>query len=711
MEDRIIEFMEQVDFRPLKPDDLAVKMVIEEDDLEEFFTALRELETQGRLILTKKGRYGLCRHMNLFAGHLEGHSKGYAFFIPDEPKAKDIYISSENLNGAMDRDRVIIRKVKDHKYVNGREEGEVVRILTRANKRIVGHYEENGGGFVRPDERRIPQYVYVSPKDNLGAKEGDIVVVEIVKWSDGVKPLRGKVTEIIGQDNDKGTDMLKVIRKYQLPEEFSQKVWDYAANVAKIEKKDYEGRRDLRREQIVTMDGADAKDLDDAVSLKKLGNGNYLLGVHIADVGNYVKVRTPLDREAYARGTSVYFPDRVIPMLPPTLSNGICSLNPHEDRLTLSCVMEIDQKGRVVDYDIFESVISSQARLTYDAVNAVLDGDKETTLQYKEFKELFFALDELRQILYKKRENRGALMFDFPEAKVVLDEEGTPIDIKKRIQGRAESIIEECMIVANETVASEYFNRDIPFVYRVHDAPPDDKIIDLKDVLASCGLTLGVNPEDIKPYVFQKILTQIEGKPEGYLLQSVILRTMSHAVYDTENRGHFGLASDCYCHFTSPIRRYPDLCIHRVIKDMIHLPYLNEEGNSKLLVRLNEAANQSSIQERNAEDAEREATDIKMTEYMAGHIGEEFEGIISGTTNFGFFVELENTVNGLVHVSSLDDDYYEYHENTRTLMGKRNRVCYRLGDKVRVVVSRVNPEERLIDFELVKNDSFKEAKK
>ena len=701
MKDRIIEFMEQVDFRPLKPEDLASKMAIADQDLAAFFTALRELESEGRLILTKKGRYGLCRHMNLIAGYIEGHQKGYAFCIPDEKAHKDLYIASANLNGAMDRDRVIVRKIKDHKYVNGREEAEVVRVLTRANKRLVGSYEENDGvGLVRPDERRISQCVIVPLEAALSAQDGDIVVVEITKWPEGPKPPRGKIIEIIGQKDAKGADMLKVIRKYQLPEAFSAKVLAYAESVAKLDPQDFAGRRDLRQARIVTMDGADAKDLDDAVSLERLSNGHFRLGVHIADVGHYVQTRTPLDREAYARGTSVYFPDRVIPMLPPELSNGICSLNPHEDRLTLSCAMEIDAKGRVVDYEIFESVINSQARLTYDAVNAVLQGEAAATEEYREFKELFFALDQLRQILYRKREKRGALMFDFPEAKVVLSPDGVPLEIKKRVQGRAESIIEECMIVANETVAAEYFNRDIPFIYRVHDAPPDDKVLDLKEVLASCGISLGVNVEEVRPYVFQRILREIADMPEAYLLQTVILRTMSHAVYDTENRGHFGLASDCYCHFTSPIRRYPDLCIHRVIKDIIHLPYLDEAGGAKLWRRLREAANQSSIQERNAEDAEREATDIKMTQYMANHVGEEYDGIISGTTNFGFFVELDNTVNGLVHVSSLDDDYYEYHENTRTLMGKRKRVCYRIGDKVRIVVSRVNVEEHLIDFEL-----------
>lgn len=702
MKQAILSFMEQVDFRPLKAENLAIEMAIPDEELEAFFTALRQLEESGKLVMNKKGRYGLCRHMGLLAGHLEGNPKGFAFFVADDEKRRDIYIPFDNLFGAMHKDRVLVRIIKDHKYVNGREEGEVVRILTHTNQRILGTFEEsgNGFGFVTPEERRLGMDIFIPKEDIHGAANGDVVVAHVTKWSKGKRNPQGTIVEIIGEKNEKGTDMLTVIRKYQLPEEFSQKVLDNAKTVAKIDAEDFRNRKDLRQEVIVTMDGADAKDLDDAVSLKPLKNGSFLLGVHIADVGNYVKIGSPLDKEAYRRGTSVYFPDRVIPMLPKDLSNGICSLHPGVDRLTLSCEMEINQKGRVVDCNIFESVINSKARMTYDDVNGILEGNEELTAAYSDFKDLFFALDDLRKVLYTKREKRGALMFDFPEAKVILDKNGDPIDIRKRIQGRAESIIEECMIIANETVANEYFQRDIPFIYRVHDAPPDDKILDLKEVLASCGYSLGSSIYEVKPYTFQKILKEIEGKPEAYLLQTVVLRTMSHALYETENRGHFGLASDCYCHFTSPIRRYPDLCIHRVIKDIIAMPYLQEEKEGKMLHRLNEAANQSSIQERNAEDAEREATDIKKAQYMAAHIGEEFDGVISGTTSFGFFVELTNTVNGLVHVSSLEDDYYEYHENTRTLMGKRNRICYRLGDKVRIKLIRVNVEDRLIDFEL-----------
>lgn len=701
MRDQILAFMEWDDFKPMKAEDLIQAMKIKDEDLEEFFADLRQLEEEGLLIMNRKGRYGLCRHMNLMAGRIDGHPKGYGFFVPDDKARSEVFIPFDYLNGALHHDRVLVRVTKEQKYVNGREEGEVVRILERANERLVGVYEEmDGYGFVKPDERRISLDIFI-PGSHTQAKDGDMVVVRITKWPKGSRNPEGIIEEIIGAKDEKGADMLKVIRKYQLPEEFPDKVLRYAEAVAKLDEKDYHHRRDLRGLPIVTMDGADAKDLDDAVTLYRTENGNFRLGVHIADVGHYVTVGSLLDREAYRRGTSVYFPDRVIPMLPQSLSNGICSLHPEVDRLTLSCEMEIDHKGRVVDYEIYESVIRSKARMTYDDVNRILEGDPELTLAYAEFKEMFFALDELREVLRQKRERRGALTFDFPEAKVIVDEDGEPLEIRKRVQGRAESIIEECMIVANETVASEYFHRDIPFIYRVHDVPPDEKVLELKETLGAFGFSLGTNVADVKPYTLQRLLKSIEGEPEAYLLNTVILRTMSHAVYDTENRGHFGLASDCYCHFTSPIRRYPDLCIHRVIKDMIHLPFCDDERGARLWKRLNESANESSIHERNAEEAEREATEIKKVRYMERHLGGEFDGVISGTTSFGFFVELDNTVNGLVHISTLEDDYYEYHATTRTLEGLRTHRCFRLGDKVHVVLSRVNVDDHLIDFEFL----------
>lgn len=702
MKQRIPEFMSRKEYVPLKVEELFAAMEIEEKEGEAFFAALRELEAEGTVLVSKKKRYGLCAHMNLLSGRIEGKNGGYAFFVPDMPNRGDLFIHSDDLHGALHNDRVLVRVVKEQNFVNGKDEGEVTRILTRANRRIIGTFSAGeGGGTVTPEDKHLSCLVSVPKSLNGGAEHGDVVVAEVTSWGGNSHRLRGRVTEIVGRKNQPGTDMETVIRKYQLPEEFPPEVLASARDRAKIEEKDLENRRDLREERIITIDGADARDLDDAVSLKRTVDGNFLLGVHIADVGHYVPVGSPLDKEAYRRGTSVYFPDRVIPMLPKELSNGICSLNPGEDRLTLSCEMEIDAKGRVVVFDIFESVIRSTARMTYDDVNAILEGDGALKERYSFLGDLLFELDDLREVLKKRREKRGALTFDFPEAKVILDEKGEPLEIRKRVMGRGENIIEECMIAANETVASACYHRDIPLIYRVHDCPNDEKLLDLADLLAPFGLTLSHRMDDVRPYHFQKLLAKIEDRPERSLLELLVLRTMSHALYDAENRGHFGLASDCYCHFTSPIRRYPDLCVHRVVKDVLRFDDLGEERSGRLLRRLEDAALQSSLRERTAEEAEREATDIKKALYMASHVEEEFDGVISGVTSYGFYVELENTVDGLVHVSSLEGDFYEYHPNTKTLVGKNSRVCFRLGDGVRIRVARVNVEEHLIDFEFI----------
>lgn len=697
MKQRILDFMERDDYLPKSAEDLSAALKIEDGKLTEFFDALRALESEGTVILSKKKRYGLCRHMDLFSGRIEGKSGGYAFFIPDGRNRGDIYIPAEGLHGALHGDRVLVRVIQEQHFVNGKDEGEVTRIISRANSRIIGVFNANaGGGVVVPDEKRISCEIAVPKSLNGGAEDGDVVTVAITSWPERGR-LRGKVIEVIGRKNRPGMDMETVIHKYQLPAEFPDEVLIAAERSAKKVLCVPGERRDLRELLTVTMDGADAKDLDDAVSLEYSACGNYLLGVHIADVGNYVPAGSALDKEAYRRGTSVYFPDRVLPMLPPVLSNGVCSLNPKEDRLTLSCLMEIDKKGRVIVCDIFESVIRSSAKLTYEHVNAVLAGKEEETAGIKSLLE---GLNRLRTVLFNRRKKRGALNFDFPEAKVLLDDRGEPVEIRKRVQGKGESIIEECMIAANESVASYFEDLDVPFIYRVHDRPGDESILELHELLAPFGYYLSRNMYDVRPYHFSKLLEKIGSSPERQLLEMMILRTMNHAVYDTENRGHFGLASDCYCHFTSPIRRYPDLCIHRVIKDFLHYAETDEEKTGRLYRRLKDAALQSSDRERRAEDAEREALDVKKAKYMASHIDEKFEGVISGVTAYGFYVELENTVNGLVHVSSLEDDFYEYHENTKTLMGRKTGTCFKLGDSVRVSVLRVNIDEHLIDFAL-----------
>lgn len=702
MEKRILDFMNDKSYVPLKAEELAPAMEIEDDKLKLFFDTLRKLERDGRVILSKKKRYCLCQHMQLLSGRIEGKSGGYAFFIPDAEGRGDLFLPSGNLHGALHNDRVLAKVVHSPNVVNGNDEGEVVRILHHANSRILGYYvAKEGGGVVYPEDNRIVCEVAVPKSRNGGAEDGDVVIAEVSSWNNKGTKVRGKVAEVIGRKNEPGMDMETVIRKFQLPEEFPSAVLENAAAVAKITPKDLEGRRDLRNDLLITIDGADARDLDDAVSLTMMENGHFLLGVHIADVGHYVTVGSPLDKEAYSRGTSVYFPDRVIPMLPKELSNGICSLNPKEDRLTLSCTMEIDQKGRVVTYDIFESVICSAARMTYGDVNAILAGDEGLREKYAFLVEMLEQLDQLREVLTKRRQRRGALNFDFPEAKVILDEAGEPLEIRKRVHGRGEQLIEECMIVANETVAGEFYHRDIPFIYRVHDCPPDDKMLELQELIAPFGLTLSNNMGDVRPGHFQSLLAKIEELPEKPLLEMMILRTMSHALYDTENRGHFGLASDCYTHFTSPIRRYPDLSIHRVIKDTLHFSVSEEGDHGRLLRRLEDAALQSSTRERLAEEAEREATDIKKARYMAAHIDEEFTGIISGVVSYGFFVELENTVDGFVHVSTLPKEYFAFHANSKKLVCKKLNISFRMGDAVRVKLVRVNVDLHHVDFEFI----------
>lgn len=702
MEKRILDFMNDKGYVPLKAEELAPAMEIEDNKLKLFFDALRKLEKDGKVILSKKKRYCLCQHMQLLSGRIEGKSGGYAFFIPDAEGRRDLFIHSGNLHGALHNDRVLVKVIHSPNVVNGNDEGEVVRILNHANCRILGYYiAKEGGGVVSPEDSRIVCEVAIPKSRNGGAEDGDVVIAEVSSWNSKGTRVRGKVAEIVGRKNEPGMDMETVIRKFQLSEEFPPEVLENALHVAKITSDDFENRRDLRNDLLITIDGDDAKDLDDAVSLSVMKNGHFLLGVHIADVGHYVTTGSPLDKEAYNRGTSVYFPDRVIPMLPKELSNGICSLNPKEDRLALSCAMEIDQKGQVVTYDIFESVICSAARMTYREVNAILAGDKDLKDKYAFLVEMLEQLDQLRVVLSKRRQRRGALNFDFPEAKVILDEAGEPLEIRKRTHGRGEQLIEECMIVANETVAGEFYHRDIPFIYRVHDCPPDDKMLELQELIAPFGLTLSNNMGDVRPSHFQSLLGKIEDFPEKPLLEMMVLRTMSHALYDTENRGHFGLASDCYAHFTSPIRRYPDLAIHRVIKKCLHLNYFEADDCGRLLRRLEDAALQSSTRERLAEEAEREATDIKKARYMATHIDEEFIGIISGVVSYGFFVELENTVNGFVHISTLPKEYFAFHANSKKLICKKLNISFRMGDAVRVKLVRVNVDLHHVDFEFI----------
>lgn len=694
----LLSYMRESTYKLLNADELIDAFKV--TDIQEFVSMLREMESQGLIVFTRKNKYGLPEKMGLIVGRFQGHSKGFGFLIPDKPELADVFIGADNTNGAMHNDVIMVRVFKQSE--GNRQEGEVIRILTRANNRVVGTYEDSKKyGFVRPDEKRLAQDIFIPKEGANGAQDRDKVIVEITKWPEPRRNPEGKVVEVFGKSGAPGIDVLTIIKKYELPEEFPEGVLKEALRVAQIKPEDYQGRRDLRDLPMVTIDGEDAKDLDDAVSLEFLPNGNAYLGVHIADVGHYVKEDSILDKEAYNRATSVYLVDRVIPMLPRQLSNDICSLNAKVDRLAMTCFMEIDHQGNVVNSEITPSVIKVNERMTYTNVNKILLGDKELIERYREFVDTFHKMSDMMNLLRKRRMGRGAIDFDFPEAKVKLDDQGKPIAIVKRTRDMAEQMIEEFMILANETVAEEFFWREAPFLYRVHEIPDGDRVEELNNFLHRFGYHIKGTGNEIHPRAYQDIVELVTGRPEERVVNTVMLRSMRHARYLPEALGHFGLASKYYSHFTSPIRRYPDLVIHRVIKEYLTKGVVSDERKQQLKKRMNDYGQQSSFREKIAEDAERESLDMKKAEYMERHIGDIFEGIISGVTSFGIFVELDNTVEGLIHVSSLTDDYYEYQEKMIAFMGRHTRKLYKLGDHVKIKVVRVNPEERNIDFEMI----------
>ncbi len=703
MKERITEFIREQAYKPLTFQELAEALGVPEKQYQRLQRTLDQMEAAGEVVRTRLGRYGAPERMNLAVGRLQGHPKGFGFLVPDAPGADDIFIGREALNGAWHGDRIVAR-LSPPSRAGGRVEGEVIRILQRANERVVGTFEAaRHAGYVTPDERRLPDDIFIPKGATNGAKTGEKVVVQIVRWADARRMAEGKVIERIGKKGDAGVDIVSVIRKLGLPESFPAKVLKEAEAIpdevheSVIREK---GRRDLRDWTIVTIDGADAKDLDDAVNVERIGDGLWRLGVHIADVSYYVKEGSALDREAYKRATSVYLADRVVPMLPPRLSNGICSLNPGVDRLTLSCVMEIDRSGKVRSYELFPSVIRTAARMTYEKVNQILDGDRQAIAEYEPLVPMFREMHTLMEILRNKRLRRGALDFDLPEAKVRLNELGWPVEVLRLDRGVAERIIEEFMLAANETVAEHCHRKDVPFMYRVHSEPAADKLAALKEFLSLFGYNLQLpSGGKIAPKALQAVTEWSRGRAEENLINSVLLRTMQQAVYSSQNLGHFGLAADYYCHFTSPIRRYPDLVVHRILRAML-------TGGVKARTRqkwekwMPDAARHCSERERVAVEAERETLDLKKAEFMSDKVGETFEGIISGVSQFGFFVQLPNTVEGLVHVSTLTDDYYHYHEKFYALIGERRRRRFRLGDSVVVRLVRVDVDTRQIDFEL-----------
>ena len=708
--ERILAYMESEGYVPIKRRDMRAMLSVPQEDREKFESLINELIAEGRVFETKKGKLASPKDLQMATGTFIGHARGFGFVTPDAG-GEDIFIPASETMGAMQKDRVLYKML--HKAEKGKKaDGVIVRILERGQQRIVGTFEagSKGYGFVVADDKKIAKDIFISRENTKGAVTGHKVVVEITDYGEDRRNPEGKVIEILGHINDPGVDILSVIRRYELAVEFPEEVYAEIEHLGtEVAEADKKGREDLRDLLTITIDGADAKDLDDAVSLKRLGNGNFELGVHIADVSHYVRENTALDKEAYARGTSVYLVDRVIPMLPHKLSNGICSLNPHVDRLALSCLMEVNGRGEVVSHRILESVINSDYRMTYTAVREILeDGTPALLEQYAEILPMLEDMEELRQILGEKRRKRGSVNFDLPESKIILDENGKPIDIKPYEKSIATNMIEEFMLVCNETIAENSFWQEMPFMYRSHQEPDEDKLKKMEQFLRGFGYYLRKKDGEIHPRELQKVLQKAEDTDEERIITRMVLRSMMQARYTAENGGHFGLAAKYYCHFTSPIRRYPDLEIHRMIKKMLH-GELDEKASVYYRRKMPDWAKHCSKQERVAEDAERDTDALKKVEFMEDKVGQIYEGIISGVTNWGIYVELPNTIEGMVALSQMDDDYYEFDEKKMLVFGKRTKKSYRLGDKVVVSVAKVDRMMGTIDFAFAEeNEDFQE---
>lgn len=697
----IVALIDSELYVPMKEKELAIMMQVGAEDRPVFKKALEELLLENRLQITKRGRY-VKPEKKIYTGTFIGNGKGFGF-VEVEGERENYYIPESKVNGAFHQDTVEISLLPGHKGKS--QEAEVVRVIEHSIVQVVGTLQKSKKyGFVVPDNSKIAKDIFIPKEEMKDGVTGDKVVVKITGYGKDGKNPEGKIIEILGHVGEPGVDMLSIIKGFDLPVEFPEKVLNQAERAASpVSDKDREGREDFRDMMMVTIDGEDAKDLDDAVSLT-VENGLYRLGVHIADVTNYVQENSALDWEAKKRGTSVYLVDRVIPMLPHSLSNGICSLNAGEDRLALSCIMDINKAGEVADYRIVESVICVDKRMSYMEVAAILEDEDEALLEkYKEQVPMFRQMAKLAEILRQRRRERGSIDFDFQESKMILDEEGVPIDIKPYSRNIATRLIEDFMLAANETVAGHFFWLEIPFVYRVHEAPDPEKIKKLGMFVSSFGYYLKASKDDIHPKELQKLLGKIEGTKEEDLISRLTLRSMKQARYAPECTGHFGLACSHYCHFTSPIRRYPDLQIHRIIKESIK-GRLSEERIAHYNEILGGVCKQSSELERRAEEAERETEKRKKAQYMAGKLGEVFAGIVSGVTSWGIYVELPNTVEGLVHISKLPGDYYSYHEETYELMGESTGRTFYLGQKVSIKVHNVDLPSSAIDFCLVEDD-------
>ncbi len=695
----ILAFMHQGTYRPLGYRELAEALGVKPEDEASFSRLIGRLEKKGDIVRTRRDRYGLPDMMNLVKGIISINQRGYGILRPDEMDAEEIFVYGRNLNGAMHMDRVMVR-VNQKGRTGQRPEGEVIRAIERANRELVGTFNRTRRlAQVIPDDPRQIYPVYVTVPKRIKVKNGDRVMVEIYSWPDKNKDAEGRVLEVLGEYEDASRDFALVIRKHGLRNEFEERVLAEANKCLQyVSEEECRGRMDLRGNKMVTIDGEDARDLDDAVTIARTQQG-YRLGVHIADVSHYVRENSRLDREAYQRATSVYLLDKVLPMLPPELSNRICSLNTGEDRLALSCIMDLNSDAEVVDYELKKSVIRVQERMTYTDVNHLLaGGDTRLETRYADYIEDFQLMWELAQKLKAGRDERGALDFDFPESKVHVDSQGQPTKVIKVERGPGEQLIEEFMIKANETVAGHLYNRRQPFLFRVHEKPGPESLFKLNNVISLYGHKL--EAKNLKPADLQKILQGIKGRPEASTVALMMLRSMQHARYTPWPLGHFGLASEYYCHFTSPIRRYPDLVVHRALSRLLEKGEKQAAGDEEQLEKMVLIGEHCSLREMKAEEAERELIALKKVRYIGQYLGDDFEGRVSSVTSFGFFVELENTIEGLVHISSLNDDYYDFNDRAFTLNGRHTGRKFSIGDTVTVKVVRADIAMARVDFEL-----------
>ena len=699
IKEKLYNFICDKEYKPMRLKDIRFLLQVSNDDKKRVEQALEELVAEGKITVTPKGKYKKLDE-NLLVGIYIGNKKGYGF-VRVEGDKEDYFIPARDTLDAFHSDRVVIKPTIQAE-AGRRHEAKIVQILERGMQTVVGTYDKQGSfGFVIPDNQKVADDIYVANNDSMGAMTGHKVVCQLLSYGEKRKSPEGRIVEILGHVNDPSTDIMSVVRAYDIPTEYPDKVMEALKDIPdEVNPLDIEGRKDFRELDTVTIDGEDAKDLDDAITLS-YKDGIYTLGVHIADVSHYVKEKSPLDKEALRRGTSCYLVDSVIPMIPHKLSNGICSLNAGVDRLTLSCVMDIDKKGKLINHYITEGVINVNERMSYTNVAKILDrSDDEVVKRYEKLVDMFDLMKELSDIIRAARHKRGSIDFDVPETKIIVDENHKPVEIKPYDRNPATNIIEDFMLMANETIAEDYFWQELPFEYRVHEDPDQEKMEQLMHFMSNFGLYLKSSGGEIHPKELQKLLAKIEGEPYKALISKMVLRSIKQARYSTECTGHFGLSCKYYCHFTSPIRRYPDLQIHRIIKENLH-GELNDKRISHYKRILPSVADDNSVKERRAEEAERDVIKLKEIEYMSEHIGEEFDGVISGVTSSYIFVELENTVEGAVSVAYLYDDLYFFNEEEYAMIGEKKGKKYQLGDKVRIKVLSCDKIKKNIDFSII----------